>query len=90
MSLLLWLVETQPEYDYSPGSETKTQSHGVGLERTDINPKPQAEGCLEQDNRLEEALMQLGKEEDVWLKGKGQCVFEVRAVAMGRPEVLEN
>ena len=34
MSLLLWLVETQSEYDYSPGSETKTQSHGVGLERT--------------------------------------------------------
>lgn len=55
----------------------------------DINPNPQAEGCLEQDNRLEEALMQcnaMGKEEDVWLKGKGQCVFEVRAVAYGTPQ----
>lgn len=27
----------------------------------------------------------MGKEEDVWLKGKGQCVFEVRAVAYGTP-----
>lgn len=28
----------------------------------DINPKPQARGCLEQDNRLEEPLMQCNGE----------------------------
>lgn len=34
MSILLWLVQTQSEYNYSPGSVTNTQSYGVELERT--------------------------------------------------------
>lgn len=35
----------------------------------DINPKAQAEGCLKQDNRLEEALMQCDGE-------GGGCLLE--------------